>query len=110
MRLASGGSDFDNLVRHFVLEPKPHSRPVHHRLADRGVMQAPRDVPLGGDALARSRTKLLEAAPRNVAAESRSHLVSTTPANGLIHSFTFTRCRFIGVTHKPYRLPRLGIQ
>jgi hypothetical protein len=73
-------------------------------------MHAPRDVPVGGDALARSLPKLLEVAPRNVAAESRSHLVSTSPANCLIHSFTFSGCRFIGVTYKPNRLPRLGIQ
>ena len=109
MRLARGGSDFDDFVRHFVLEPQTYPGPVHQRFTDRGVMHAPRDVPLGGNALARPRTKLLEVAPRNIAAESRSceRLCSTARHSSL---FTFTRCRFVGVTHKPYRLPRLGIK
>src|SRR3989442_15362756 len=76
MRLARGGSDFDDFVRHFVLEPQTYPGPVHQRFTDRGVMHAPRDVPFGGNALARSRTKLLEVAPRNIAAESRSCNVS----------------------------------
>ena len=47
MRLVSG-ADFDDFMRHFVLEPKTYPRPVHQRLPDRRVMHPPSDVPFGG--------------------------------------------------------------
>src|SRR5437773_5876742 len=90
MRLVAG-ADFDDFMRHFVLEPKTYPRPVHEGLADRRVMHTPRDVALGRDALARSGTKLLEVAPWNVAAESRSKLCSTAHVHACIRWVTFAR-------------------
>src|SRR6058998_4033153 len=109
MRLVAG-ADFDDFVPHVILEPEADAGPVRYRPADRRVMQAPRNVTLGRDAFARSRTKLLEIAARNIAAESRSYFRSPALAISCSARFRSARCIFIGVTLETDGLPRLGIK
>src|SRR5262245_4800913 len=103
-------ADFDDFMRHFFLEPETHSRPVDQRLADRRIVHSPCDVSFIGKALTCTRTKLLEVAPRNIAAESCSKFCSTPHDDACSRSVTFASYDFVGVTSKTYGLPRLRIK
>src|ERR1051325_6604890 len=109
MRLVSG-AEFDDFMRHLFLEPKTHSGPVLYSLPDRCVMHPPCDVTLGRYALTRARTKLLEVAAWNIAAESRSQFLSPGHTCCCSRSVTLTGCHLVGVTHKTYGSPGFRIQ
>src|SRR5437868_12034259 len=104
------GADFDDFARHFFLEPKTDSRPIHQRLADRRVVHSPCDVAFTGNALTCSRTKLLEVPPRNIAAEPCSGFCSTPRVDARCYSVTVAGCGFVGITRKADGLPRLRIK